>query len=251
MKLLRPLAGYTLYYQKTNDSIRRELQIACILDKIDKCRLNWHLHLQSVLQNRISLKSYHYRPQGRRTKNAGESSCSSGDGTDRRVQSLMFVMMMMMKIIIRHDTFLISEPNKIKVNRSYFLQFIISLRDGHCGARGTVIVSIREGPSLWVPAREGHCDYPRGTAIVSTRGGRSLWVTARDGRCEYAWGTTIVDNREGRSLWVPVKDGHCEYPPQAPKVQLWKRLSVQYFNIGADSFLLQELKNSRLTAVFL
>jgi hypothetical protein len=27
MKLLRPLAGYTLYDHKTNDSIRRELQI--------------------------------------------------------------------------------------------------------------------------------------------------------------------------------------------------------------------------------
>jgi hypothetical protein len=35
MKLLRPLAGYTLYDHKTNDSIRRELNITCILDKID------------------------------------------------------------------------------------------------------------------------------------------------------------------------------------------------------------------------
>jgi hypothetical protein len=30
MKLLRPLAGYTLYDHKANDSIRRELQITCI-----------------------------------------------------------------------------------------------------------------------------------------------------------------------------------------------------------------------------
>jgi hypothetical protein len=29
-------------------------------------------------------------------RNVGESSCKSGNGTDRRVQSLMFVMMMMM-----------------------------------------------------------------------------------------------------------------------------------------------------------
>jgi hypothetical protein len=35
MKLLRPLAGYTLYDHKTNDSIRRELQTECILNKID------------------------------------------------------------------------------------------------------------------------------------------------------------------------------------------------------------------------
>ena len=38
MKLLRPLAGYTLYDHKTNDYIRRELQITGILDKIDESR---------------------------------------------------------------------------------------------------------------------------------------------------------------------------------------------------------------------
>ena len=36
MKLLRPLAGYAFYDYKTNDSIRRELQTDCILDKIDE-----------------------------------------------------------------------------------------------------------------------------------------------------------------------------------------------------------------------
>jgi len=35
IKLLRPLAGYTFYDHKTNDSVRRELQTECILDKID------------------------------------------------------------------------------------------------------------------------------------------------------------------------------------------------------------------------
>jgi len=67
MKLLRPLAGYTLYGHKTNDSVLRELQTECILDKIDEYRWNWLLHLQRMSQNRIPLKSYHYRPQGRRT----------------------------------------------------------------------------------------------------------------------------------------------------------------------------------------
>jgi len=45
MKLLRPLAGYTLYDHKTNDSVRRELQTECILDKIDEYRRNWHFTL--------------------------------------------------------------------------------------------------------------------------------------------------------------------------------------------------------------
>ena len=67
MKLLRPLAGYTLYDHKTNDYIRRELWIKGILDKIDEYRRNWLSHLQRMPQNRIRLKSYHYRPQGRRT----------------------------------------------------------------------------------------------------------------------------------------------------------------------------------------
>ena len=62
MKLLRPLAGYTLYDHKTNDSIHRELQTECILDKIDEYRRNWLLHLQRMPPNRIPLKSYHYRP---------------------------------------------------------------------------------------------------------------------------------------------------------------------------------------------
>jgi len=67
MKLLSPLAGYTLYDHKTNNSVRRELQTECILDKTDEYRWNWLLHLQRMPLNRIPLKSYHYRPQGRRT----------------------------------------------------------------------------------------------------------------------------------------------------------------------------------------
>jgi len=67
MKLLRPLAGYTLYDHKKNDHIRRELQITGVLDKIDEYRRNKLLHLQRMPENRIPLKSYHYRPQGWRT----------------------------------------------------------------------------------------------------------------------------------------------------------------------------------------
>jgi hypothetical protein len=67
VKLLRPMADYALYDYKTNDSIRRELQTDCILDKTDEYRRNWLLLLQRMPQNRIPLKSYLYSPQGKRT----------------------------------------------------------------------------------------------------------------------------------------------------------------------------------------
>jgi len=67
MKLLTPLAGYTLYDHKTNDYIWLELQITGILDKIDEYRRNLFQHLQRMPQNRIPLKSYRYWPQGSRT----------------------------------------------------------------------------------------------------------------------------------------------------------------------------------------
>ena len=97
MKLLRPLAGYTLYDHKTNNSIRKELRITNILDKIDEYRKKCLLHIHRMPRNRIPLKSYNYRPQGRRSigrpKNVGESNYNPGDGTDQRVQSLVFMMM--------------------------------------------------------------------------------------------------------------------------------------------------------------
>jgi len=89
MKLLRPLAGYTLYDHKTNDSIRREIQTECILDKIDEYRQNWLLHLQRMPQNHKEGEQLEDR------RNVGESNCNSGDETDQRVQSLMFMMMVM------------------------------------------------------------------------------------------------------------------------------------------------------------
>ena len=49
MKLLRPLAGHTFNDHKTHDSIHRELQTECILDKIDEYRRNWLLHLQRMM----------------------------------------------------------------------------------------------------------------------------------------------------------------------------------------------------------
>jgi hypothetical protein len=57
MKLLRPLAGYTLYDHKTKDYIRRELRITGILNKTDEYRRNWFQHLQRMPQKRIHLKT--------------------------------------------------------------------------------------------------------------------------------------------------------------------------------------------------
>ena len=98
MKLLRPLAGYTLYDHKTNNSIRKQLRITSILDKIDEYRKKWLLHIQRMPQNRIPLKFYNYRPQGRNQwddlKNVGQSNYNPGEGTDQRVQSLVFMMTM-------------------------------------------------------------------------------------------------------------------------------------------------------------
>jgi len=74
MKLLKPLAGYTLYDNKTNDYIRRELRITGILDKIDEYRRKWLSHLQRMPQNLIPLKSYNYKPQGKRTIGRPEKS---------------------------------------------------------------------------------------------------------------------------------------------------------------------------------
>jgi hypothetical protein len=58
MKLLWPLASYTLYGHKTNDYIRHELHITAILDKTDEYRRNWFQHLQRMPLNRIPLTTY-------------------------------------------------------------------------------------------------------------------------------------------------------------------------------------------------
>jgi hypothetical protein len=110
MKLLRPLTGYSLYDHKTNDSVSRELQTECLLDKIDEYRWNGLLHFQRMPPNRIPLNhittDHKEEEQLEDRRNVDENSCkfgfmvpgiscNSGDGTDKRVQSLMFMMMIM------------------------------------------------------------------------------------------------------------------------------------------------------------
>jgi hypothetical protein len=66
-EVIRPLAGYTLYDHLINDYICHKLRIIGIIGKIDEYRWNCFQCLQRMPQNRIPLKSYYYRPQGRRT----------------------------------------------------------------------------------------------------------------------------------------------------------------------------------------
>ena len=63
LKLLRPLAGYTLYDHRTNDYIRRELRITGILDKIDKYRRNWLSHLHEIILLHTTRKENNWKTE--------------------------------------------------------------------------------------------------------------------------------------------------------------------------------------------
>jgi hypothetical protein len=69
MKLLRPLAGYTLRDHKYNDDICSELGVQSIKEILDTCRSNWHDHLLKMEPYHVLLQVYHYRPACR--KNVG------------------------------------------------------------------------------------------------------------------------------------------------------------------------------------
>ena len=84
MKLLRPLAGYTLYDHKTNNSIRKELRITSTLDKKEMAST----HKKNDTKNESLLNhtttDRKEEDQLDDLKNVGESSCNPGDGTDQR-----------------------------------------------------------------------------------------------------------------------------------------------------------------------
>jgi len=98
MKLLRPLAGYIIYDHKTNDYIRWEIRITGILDKIDEYRWNWLSHFQKnatkpnpfeIIPLQTTRKENNWK-----TEEALARAAVTGDGMGQRVQSLMFMMMM-------------------------------------------------------------------------------------------------------------------------------------------------------------
>ena len=92
MKLLRPLAGYTLYDHKTNDYIRRELRITSILDNIDEYRCNW----LSLAKNATKLNPFEIIPlqTTRKENNWKTEQALARAAVTLEVQSLMSMMMM-------------------------------------------------------------------------------------------------------------------------------------------------------------
>ena len=111
MKLLRPLAGYTLQDHKTNDFIRRELQITGILYNIDEYRLKWHLHLQRMPQKWnpvefISLQTTRKENNWKTEETLARTVVTLETERIELVQSLMYMMMMMIswKSLLSHFT---------------------------------------------------------------------------------------------------------------------------------------------------
>ncbi|KAJ4433985.1 hypothetical protein ANN_16304 [Periplaneta americana] len=66
MRLLRPLAGYTLYDHKYNEDMRQELNTAAITETIHKYRSNWHEHVLRMPDDRLPRRLLNYRPLGYR-----------------------------------------------------------------------------------------------------------------------------------------------------------------------------------------
>ena len=91
MKLLRPLAGYTLYDHKTR-------QMNTDWTGFNTCK---ECHKTESLLNHTTT-DHKEGEQLEDRRNVGESSCNFGDGTDQSVQSLMCIMMMMMMMMTFH-----------------------------------------------------------------------------------------------------------------------------------------------------
>ena len=90
MKLLRPLVGYTLYDHKTNDYIRRELQITrhTRQDRWMQTELVSTLAKNATKPNPLWNHTTTDHKEGEQLEDrrkVGESSCNFGDGTDQRV----------------------------------------------------------------------------------------------------------------------------------------------------------------------
>jgi hypothetical protein len=91
------MAGYTLYDHKTNDYIRRELRITGILDKIDEYRRNWFFTFSKNATKPnpfeiIPLQTTRKENNWKTEEALARAAVNSGDETDQRVQSLMFMM---------------------------------------------------------------------------------------------------------------------------------------------------------------
>ncbi|KAJ4450572.1 hypothetical protein ANN_01999 [Periplaneta americana] len=66
MRLLRPLAGYTLHDHKRNADIRTELNITAFTDTMESYRNNWYEHVLRMPNNRLPKRLLDYTPRGKR-----------------------------------------------------------------------------------------------------------------------------------------------------------------------------------------
>jgi hypothetical protein len=66
MRFLRHVAGYTRRDEISNLTIRSELQIFNINDKIKDKKKEWHDHIQQMDPYRLARKAAEYKPIGHR-----------------------------------------------------------------------------------------------------------------------------------------------------------------------------------------
>jgi hypothetical protein len=66
MRFLRHVAGYTRRDEISNLTIRSELQIFNIYDKIKDKKKEWHDHIQRMDPYRVDYKTVEYKPIGHR-----------------------------------------------------------------------------------------------------------------------------------------------------------------------------------------
>ena len=58
MRLLRPMAGYTLWDKKGSSDIREQLGIFNINDKLTQYKIIWREHIQRTDDNKLSKKKF-------------------------------------------------------------------------------------------------------------------------------------------------------------------------------------------------
>ncbi|KAJ4438978.1 hypothetical protein ANN_14932 [Periplaneta americana] len=84
MRLLRPIAGYSLLDHKRNEDIRQELNMPNITETITEYRNKWH---ELGWNQPIPYRLHHYKPQGRRRidalENAGKTNFNIAMETKR------------------------------------------------------------------------------------------------------------------------------------------------------------------------
>jgi hypothetical protein len=66
MKFLRSTIGCKPLDSRKNEEIRKELEVTALNDKITENRRNWNEHLNRMLEERLPVKAWKYKPKGKR-----------------------------------------------------------------------------------------------------------------------------------------------------------------------------------------